>query len=853
MGWFQDVEQDVRHAVRALRRSPGFASVAVLTLALGIGAATTIYSVVDTILLQPLPFANSDRLVRLIENVPNILDAQRPPVQREVSYQNFLEWRARTRTLSDTAAVAPLGQRTVRTSDGVAQLWGGMASSNTFILLGVRAMVGRTLGPADDGNPNVVVLSFDTWRRLFHSDPHIVGKTIDLRAPEPMMQGGVALDARVLTVVGVLPVAVEFPTGRIDFYTPFVLDGASRRSPSVTFIGRLGDGVTLETARDEANLIGSSIRPPRPASANLTVPRFEVQQLKEQMVGELRPALRVLLAAVVIVLLIVCANVANLLLARGTARRREMAVRFGLGASRGRLIRQMLTECLVLAAVGGALGGLFAAAGVTLVSRLASVDAPGIFRFASWASVLPRGNELGLDLKMLTTGFSLAAITSLLFGVLPALHLSRANHLYAMGSRGVGASPRESRIRATLVVGQLVMATVLLVGAGLLAHSFVKLATVEKGYDPSNVLTFQLVFPPDYSVVRKTDTIEALLARLRATPGVESTGVARAGVLIPEQISVGTFVPRGRTLDEMRADPAKPRLRPVSAGFLTAMGVRVLDGREFVAADTSTAMPVIVMNRTVARRFFRAASPVGQVVDWFVGKLPPTQVQVVGVVEDVRNVSPDRESFPEIFIDYRQSLALQQRWGDSARLQNETSIGFTSVAVRTKGDPESSMSTIARIVRFVDPNVGIDAMITMDRLVASSIARQRFYAILLGVFASVAGMLAAIGIYGVLAYAVTQRTQEIGIRMALGAQRAQVLTLVLRQGVMLTTIGVATGLAGAAAGTRFLQSMLFGITALDPTTFMVVGLLLGLVALLASYVPARRATDVDPMVVLRNE
>jgi putative ABC transport system permease protein len=354
-------------------------------------------------------------------------------------------------------------------------------------------------------------------------------------------------------------------------------------------------------------------------------------------------------------------------------------------------------------------------------------------------------------------------------------------------------------------------------------------------------------------VARKADTIDAVLARLRAIPNVEAAGFTRAGLLIGEALTIGTFVPPGRTVDEMRADPVRPLVRAVSAGYLSAAGVRLLDGREFGPADGATSTPSIVISRTIARRFFGAASPVGQFVQWYGGNAIASRMQVIGVVEDVRNTSPDRDPNPEIFVEYRQLLALQQRWGDSAQRQEQIAIGFLSFAVRTRGNPASAAASVAQVVRSVDPSAGIDAMIPMERLVASSVARPRFYAVLLGVFASLAGILAAIGIYGMFAYAVTQRTQEIGIRMALGAQRAHVLALVLRSGLILTIIGIALGLAGAAAVTRLLQSMLFGVTPLDPATFVAVSLLFGVVATLACYVPARRATKVDPMMALRSE
>jgi putative ABC transport system permease protein len=841
----KEIAHDIRYAFRTLRKSPGFATVAVLTLALGIGAATAIYSVVDTILLQPLPFPDSDRMVRVAENFPHTVPG-RPLLQRGITHQEFLDWRTRSKTLSDTTAVIGMSQRMVRTRHGAAGLWGAMVSAHTFTLLQVHALLGRTLGPGDDANPNVVVLSFDTWQRHFNADPDLVGTALEFRtgallAPVP---------PRLLTVVGVLPADFEFPTGPLDFYTPISLD-PSRRSPQVTMIGRLAPGVSLEEATHEVNLMGAAIRPPWPANATpLTVPRFEVQSLKDQAVRGLRPALRVLLAAVAVVLMLVCANVANLLLVRGIARQREVAVRLAIGASRGRIVRQILTECLVLATAGGALGALLGAAGVTLVTQLATVEAPGIFRLMFGSTILPRGHEVGVDLKVFGIAFGVAAVTSMVYGVLPAVLLSRAKLVHAMGSRGSSSGREESRIRTALVVGQLVMATMLLVGAGLLTHSFVKLAAVDNGYDPSNVLAFNLLFPDQYSIPRKAATIETLLGRLRQTPNVRSAGFSRHGVLIGEELTIGTFVPPGRALDEMREE--RPRVRSVSDGYLTAMGVPILDGREFEVGDVATATPVIVINRSAARRYFGTASPVGQRVDWHVGH-GRTQVTVVGVVEDLRQESPADEVYPEIFVEYRQFLFLLESWSELTPRQNEWAIGFLSFALRTSDDPASAIPAVRQIVSAVDPNVGIDAIVPMRRLVASSLARERFYMVTLGVFAAVAVVLAAIGVYGVLAYAVIQRTQEIGIRMALGAQRAHVLTLIIRRGVMLTGIGLALGVVGAAAGARFLRGLLFGVSPLDAPTFLVVLSMFGLVAGFASYLPARRASKVDPMVALRHE
>jgi putative ABC transport system permease protein len=836
----ESLRRDLAYAVRSLFRSRAFTIAAILTLAIGIGATTAIYSVVDTVLLQPLPFPESDRLVRLLAYAPPFAPG-RPIRQSGITHQEFLDWRQRSNTLEHAAAVIDMSQRMVKTPDGAAGLWGAMVTASTFELLPVRPWLGRTILPGDEGSPDVVVLSYETWQTHYHGDPAIVGKALEFRAGALLAP----IPARFLTVVGVLPADFELPTGRLDFMTPIALD-PSKRSPGVTTIARLAPGVSMAAATADANLMGNAIRPPWPEDAPpLPGPRFELQSLKARAVESFRPALRILMAAVVVVLLIVCANVANLLLARGTARQREVAVRLAIGATRGQIVRQILAECAVLALAGGFFGALLGAAGVTMVKDLATVDAPGIFKLMFGANIIPRAHEVGVDWRLFVIAFGIAALTSVLFGLLPALHLSRANHLQAMGSRGGGSSRGNSRIRAALTFAQLVLATMLLSGAGLLIHSFITLSAFDKGYNAAHVLAFNLLFPDSYSTARKAETIEALLGRFRANPSVQAAGFARHGILIGEELYIGNFVPPGQTLTETEREGV--RTRSVSAGYLTAMAVPVLEGRELSPADSASAPGVIVINRSAAKKFFGDANAVGQQMTWHLGKLQ-APMTVVGVVEDVRQEAATDPLVPEVFVEYRQYMHLEP-----GRDKNESAIGFLSFALRTAGAPEALVPAVRDVIRTMDPNIGIDAIVPMEQLEASARARERFYAVVLGVFAVVAGRLAAIGVYGVLAYAVVQRTQEIGVRMALGARRGQVLGLIMRKGMTLAALGVVVGLAGAAAGARSLESLLFGVRPLDPWTFAAVAIGFALVAALASYLPARRATHVDPVVALRVE
>ncbi len=830
-----DARRDISYAIRSLAKSRAFTAATVLTLAVGIGATTAICTVVDAVLLQPLPLPDGDRLVRIVEN-------DRPRNLPGLAYQEYLEWRARTATLSGLAAVTFDPQVMMRTPAGLARITGGFVSTNYFEVLGAKAILGRTLVPADTGHPDVVVLGFSTWQRHFGSDPAVIGSLVEFRTDS---------GSRSAMVVGVVPETMETIGSPMDVYAPIVSPSTARPVRLVSMLGRLRDDVSMVAASEEADRIGSAVRPPRPASAPaLTRPRFDVQNLKDAVVAELRPALRIFLTAVAVVLTIVCANVTGLLLARGTGRRRELATRVAMGASRGRLVRQILAECVVLTAAGGMAGAALGAFGVAIVKQLATIDTQGVFRIAIGANILPRASEVSVDLRLFAITLALAALTTMVFGILPALHLTRRDHL-AIGGRSAGTSKPETRVRMALVTGQVAMATVLLVGAGLLATSFVRLATVEKGYNPDHVLAFQLVLPGEYSIARKTATIEALLTELRGTPGVEAAGFAYAGILVGVQDTVGTFAPPGRPPDARSQDTNRPRLKSLSAGYLEAAGVQLLDGRLLRAGDSAGAPPVIVINETVRRRYFGASRAVGAFMDWHGGPGEPVRVEVVGTIADVRQGALAREPYAEIFMDYRQVIEVHQRWGAHSAQIDHVALGFLSFAMRTDGPPVDAIPAVRRTIARVDANAGLDAIMPMARLVADSVARQRFSAVLLGVFAGVAAVLAAIGIYGVLAYAVVQRTQEIGVRMALGAGRRDVLLLIVWRGLGYAAVGIALGLAGAAAGTRYLQSMLYGVTPLHPGTFVVVAVAFAGVAALASYVPARRAARVDPMVALR--
>ena len=856
-GWGDDLRGDVPYALRGLRRTPGFTTAAVLTLALGIGATTAVFSVVNAVLLEPLPYRDSDRLVRIVERAP-APNANAPLLRRTgMTWSEFTAWRQDTTTLSDMAFTISPPITLMPTSGGSARLTGTLLSPNTFALLGARARLGRTLDAADAAaGSNVVVISTGAWQRYFQGDPGIIGRSVALKTLGP--EAGF-LDGTPLTIVGVMPQSFDFPIPNADYWAPIPEGSPARQRFAGGVIARLQDGTAVQAATDEANSLGEKVRPkPRAGPFSRALPagvrRFEVEGVKEQIVASSRPALRVLTIAVGAVLLIVCANVANLLLARGTARRREIAVRLAVGASRGRILRQFITESLVLSAIGGILGALLAVGGVYLLREFASPHAQGVFQLSFGGAMLPRLHEIGVDGRLLGLAMALAAITALLVGAMPAFRMSRVEHVQVMNYRGAGGQggAGDTRLRGMLVVAQLVVATILLVGAGLLINSFTRLARVDPGWNPSGVLTFYLVMPQDYSTARKAELIETLLTELRRLPEVKSAGYTYAGALLGIVDLVGAFVPPGRTPDEMRDHPDTPQLRAMSHGYLQTMGVRLLSGRLFEAGDDAAAPPVIIVNRTVVRRLFDNENPVGRFVH-FDGRMEYPPQQIIGVVDDMRQSRLDREPAPQMFADYRQVLALTQARKLPTAVQERLAFGFLSFVVRTDRNPASLMPTVRSLVNRVDAAAGIDAMLPMDQLVASSLTRQRFYAILLGLFAIIAAVLGAIGIYGVLAYAVGQRTQEIGIRMALGARRGAVLGLVLRRGVILITSGIALGLAGALGLTRYLSGMLFDLTPLDPATYVAVTVAFTLVALVASYLPARRATRVDPVVALRHE
>ena len=853
----ENLWRDLRYGGRSLARNPGFTIAAVVTLGLGIGATTAVFSVVNAVLLRPLPYKNSDQLVRVVERAAP-RTAGSPLLRRTgMRWPEMIEWRTDTTTLSDMVFSLTPPITLMPTPNGSARLSGTLISPNAFAVLGARARLGRTLDARDEAaGANVVVISSGAWQRYFQRDAGIIGRTISLKTLGP--EAGF-LNGTPLTIVGVMPGDFDFPIPYGDFWAPITADSPVRSWPgSGTVIARLRDGVSAAAAADEANVIGEGLRP-KPTSGPLAQPlppgirRFDVEGIKEQAVAASRPALRALVIAVGVVLLIVCANVASLLLARGTARHREIAVRLALGAGRGRVVRQLLTESVVLAACGGVVGALLAMGGVNLLRELASPHAQGPFQISFGGAMVPRLHEIAVDGRILWLAIALSGITALVVGVLPAVTLSGIDHVQAIsmrGAGGLGALRGDTRLRNVLVTGQVAMATTLLIGAGLLINSFGKLTRVDPGWNASGLLTFYLVMPQDYATARKAAVIEDLLAELRRMPGVQGAAFTYAGPLLGLVDQFGVFVPAGRTPDELRGNPDNPQIRSASHDYLQTMGARLVAGRWFDARDAAGAPPVLIVNRTVVRRLFGNVNPVGQLVH-LDGRMDFPPQQIVGVVEDMRHGRLDQEPTPQMFLDYRQVLALTQARKIPPPGQERLAFGFLSFVVRTDRDPATLMAAVHSLVGRTDAGLGIDAMLPMEQLVASSLTRQRFYASVMGVFAAIAVALSVVGIYGVLAYAVGQRRQEFGIRMALGAQQRDVVTMVLRRGMTLTAIGIVLGVLGAIGLTRYLDGMLYQLTPLDPATYVVVATLFGVVSSLASYLPARRATMIDPMAVLR--
>jgi len=839
--WLDDLRRDTVLAARMLRRAPGFTTVAILTLALGIGANTAVFSVVNAVLLRSLPYKDPDRLVRIFGSVPAAAGTNGPSRRVPgVRVSDLAELRAQTTTLADV--VFYLGASATLTGlDEARKLDGIRIAPEAFPMLGAVPLIGRTFEPreAAAGADGVVILSFTAWQRYFNGAPQALGRHL-------------RLDDRSYEVVGVMPPAFQFPDAQTQFWVPFVATDFPQIGGSP--IARLKDGVSLAAAAEEVTSILVHLHEAQPSRFGMppAPPQYELVRMKDEIVAPVRPALLVLAAAVGFVLLIGCVNVANLVLARTAARRRDIAVRLAVGASRGRLIAQALTESVLLSLAGGVAGALLAVGGVRLL-RILGASLPR--RDIGSGIGMPRLDEVGVDGSVLLFTLAISVVTGIVFGLLPALRFERGSG--AMDVLRDGATSATSgfnlfgrhRFQAMLVIAEIATATVLFVGGGLLINSLFRLSRVDPGYDPAHVLTAQVSLPRRYAATVPAFGDE-LAARLQGLAGVTAVGYARQLPMVRmRQLTVLRFaaampsrMPAPAPFDA-RQLPETPDMRVVSRDYLRAIGARVIDGRGFDERDGAGKPQVMLINRTLARSGYLGDHPIGRQV-YGPGRSP---WEIIGIVDDMRQFALDQDPDPQIFIDYRQDApppAPPQALGPPPA---------PYLAIRASGDPAATVAALRGAVRALEPQASVDNVATLGEIVTNSLSRPRFYAVLLGVFAAVAVVLTAIGIYGVMSYAVAQRTREIGIRMALGARRGDVVGLVLQQGVAVTAIGIGLGLAGAAALTRYLEALLFGVTRLDPLTLASAAAAFAVVATVASAIPARRASRVDPLVALRCE
>jgi putative ABC transport system permease protein len=808
--------QDVRYGLRMLTKKPVFTIIGVVTLALGIGANTAIFSVVNAVLLRPLPYVEADRLVMPWGTRTD------PQERTNVSYPDFVDWQAQTQTLEHIVAYNSAGAL-LREGDGDPQAISGAAvSADLFQLLKVTPVVGRSFTRAEDQSnaAPVVVLGYELWQKRFNADPKIAGKQIRLGSTSA-------------TVLGVMPADFRFPATatKTEFLRPLAStlgDRTQRRSSySLRVVARLKPGVTASAAANEMRAIGVQLEQQYPDEGFRLGARFI--SLHDAVTWGSKTPLLVLLGAVGFVLLIACANVANLSLARASARHREMAIRAALGAGRLRVIRQLLTESLLLSVLGGTLGLLLAWWGLQFLLAQSPLD-------------LPRVKDVGLDINVLLFTAGISVLTGVIFGLAPALQASRIDlqHSLKEGGRNATGGVLSNRVRAVLVVVEVALSLVLLVGAGLLGRSFLLLSEVRPGFEPERVLTTDLSLAK--SKYPRPEQQQAgfaeIVSRAAAIPGVESAAMIYPLPLSGDSNS-GTFLIAGRPAPRNEDKPTASH-RVISPDYFRTLNIPVSRGRPFDARDHQHAPPVLIVNETFARRYFAGTEALGQhiIIEGELGDnvLPPPR-EIVGIVGDVRHESLDAVSGPEYYVPYTQAPA-----------------AFMSLVLRSANDNPAGLATSLReVIKQMDKDQYVAAIQPMTKLVTEAVARRRFNAMLTGLFAVVALVLASIGIFGVLNYTVAQRTQEMGLRVALGAQTRDVLQLVLGQGARLILLGLALGLVVSFALTRVLAGMLFGVTPTDPVTFVAVSLLLAGVALLACYLPARRATKVDPLVALRYE
>ena len=806
--------KDIRHGLRGLLKHPGFTAIVVVTLAVGIGASSAIFSVVNTVLLRPLPYREANRIVAIQE-----LDPTGKRVQ--VTPANFLDWRAQNTVFEQLAAILTRPAN-LALADQAERVDLAMTSANFFSVFGAEPERGRFFMPADEqaGHAPVIVISHALWQRRFGGDESLVGKPI-------------TLDGAAYSVVGIAPAGFQYPDKTDLWLPPFRLAPAmnERMDPTqvrgfgmLATVGLLKPGIGLPQAAAEMETITARLRQQYPDTNNRRFNR--VVSLHTHLVGETGPMLLLLFGAVSFVLLIACANVANLLLASAATRQKEIAIRTALGASRLRVVQQLLTESLMLALAGGGAGLLLALWGVALLTKLLPLD-------------FPRLGEIRLDWRVVAFTFVASVLTGLLFGLAPALQISKADVQESLkeSGRGTSSSRRHNRLRSLLIVGEVALSVVLLVGAGLLFRSFLQLQSVNTGFTSEQVLTLQLS-PAGANYRTDADYIsfyDKTLQRISAIPGVAAVGAINTLPL--RKGPQAGFRIEGRpplTIDKWPSG----NYRCVSTDYFRAMSIPVVQGRAFNDRDTQNAPLVAMINQALAAREFPGENPVGKRIN--LGSVDannqPVWWEIVGVAADVRSIELREAAAPEFYLS-----ALQD------------SFANMFVVVHTTVEPTGVAASVRAAAAEVDKSAAVSDVKTMDHIVSTAITQPRFNLFLLGLFSGIALLLSAAGIYGVTTYSVTQRTHEFGIRLALGAQVGDVLRMIVRQGMLLISAGIVIGLVASFALTRLLRTLLFGVSVTDPLTFVVITVLLGFVALVACYIPARRATKVDPLVALRYE